>query len=244
MKSIQEFLSYISNLDIRLWLDGDRLRCNAPQEVLTPVLQAQIAERKAEIIQFLKQVNSAASSTVEAIQTVPRDTNLPLSFGQQGLWFIDQLEGGSAAYNQIFAIQIKGLLNVTVLEQALNEIVQRHEILRTRFNSVDGQAFCAIAPQLNLQLSVVDWQHLTKTKQWQEAQELSVAESQQPFNLAQGILLRVTLLKFALEDNLLLFTIHHAIADAWSSAIVMRELAALYEAFCAGRPSPLPELPI
>ncbi|RCJ42320.1 non-ribosomal peptide synthetase [Nostoc minutum NIES-26] len=244
MKSIQEFLSYLSNLDIRLWLDGDRLRCNAPQEVLTPVLQAQIAERKAEIIQFLKQVNSAASSTIEAIQPVPRDTNLPLSFGQQGLWFIDQLEGGSAAYNQIFAIQIKGLLNVTVLQQALDEVVQRHEILRTTFKNIDGQAFCAIAPQLNLQLSVIDWQHLPKTEQWREVQQLSVAESQQPFNLAQGILLRTTLLKFALEDYLLLFTIHHAIADAWSSAIVMQELAALYEAFSTGKPSPLPELPI
>ncbi|MDZ8227269.1 condensation domain-containing protein, partial [Nostoc sp. ChiVER01] len=252
MKSIQEFLSYISNLDIRLWLDGVsgapleevRLRCNAPQEVLTPILQAQIAERKAEIIQFLKQVNSAASSTVEAIQPVPRDANLPLSFGQQGLWFIDQLEGGSAAYNQIFAIQITGLLNVTVLEQALNEIVQRHEILRTTFKSVDGQAFCAVAPQLNLQLSIVDWQHLSKTEQWQEARQLSVAESQQSFNLAQGILLRTTLLKFALEDYLLIFTIHHAIADAWSSAIIMRELSALYEAFSQGKPSPLPELPI
>ncbi|HEY9652928.1 MAG TPA: condensation domain-containing protein, partial [Coleofasciculaceae cyanobacterium] len=134
MKSIQEFLSYLSELDVRLWLDGNRLRCNAPQDVLTAALQSELAERKSEIIQFLNQANLTASSTIESIQPIPQGEKPPLSFAQQGLWFIDQLEGGgSATYNQLLAISLKGSLNVAVLEQALAEIVRRHDILRTSF---------------------------------------------------------------------------------------------------------------
>jgi amino acid adenylation domain-containing protein/non-ribosomal peptide synthase protein (TIGR01720 family) len=237
MKLIQEFLSELSNLDIRLWLDGERLRCNAPKAALTADLQTEIAARKAEIIQFLKQVNSATSSTVETIKPVPRDQNLPLSFGQQGLWFIDELEGGSTAYNQLFAIKLQGVVQVAIIEQALTEIVRRHEILRTTFKTINGQAFQAIAPEANFTLAV-------ETLQWQELQSFAVAQSQHSFNLAEGPLLRVTLVKLAPEEYVLLFVIHHAIADAWSSTIIIQELAAIYEAFSLGKPSPLPELPI
>jgi amino acid adenylation domain-containing protein/non-ribosomal peptide synthase protein (TIGR01720 family) len=236
MKPIQEFLSELSNLDIRLWLDEQRLRCNAPKEALTSDLQTEIAARKAEIIQFLKQVNSATSSSLE-IKPVSRDQNLPLSFGQQGLWFIDELEGGSTAYNQLFAIKLQGVLQVAILEQALTEIIRRHEILRTTFKAIDGQAFQAIAPESNFTLTI-------ETLQWPELQQFAEAQSQYPFNLAEGPLLRVTLVKLALNEYVLLFVIHHAIADAWSSTIIIQELAAIYEAFSLGKPSPLPELPI
>ncbi|MCV3216659.1 amino acid adenylation domain-containing protein [Plectonema radiosum NIES-515] len=240
MKLISEFLSELSNLDIRLWLDGvngvppqeARLRCNAPKEILTAELQAEIAVRKAEIIQFLN-----TSSTQETIKAVPRNQHLPLSFGQQGLWFIDQLAGGSTAYNQLFAIKLQGVVEVPILEQALTEIIRRHEILRTTFKTSNGQAFQAIAPKPNFTLAV-------ETLQWQELQPFGVAQSQRPFNLAEGSLLRVTLAKLAPEEYVLLFVIHHAIADAWSSKIFIQELAAIYEAFAFGKPSPLPELPI
>ncbi|WP_373526929.1 amino acid adenylation domain-containing protein [Nostoc sp.] len=240
MKPIQEFLSELSKLDIRLWLDGvngvppqeARLRCNAPKETLTPDLQTEIIARKAEILQFFN-----ASSTQEIIKPVPRNQNLPLSFGQQGLWFIDQLEGGSTAYNQLFAIKLQGVLQVAILEQALREIVRRHEILRTTFRTINGQAFQAIAPESNFTLAV-------ETLQLKELQQFAVAQSQHPFDLAEGPLLRVTLVKLAPEEYVLLFVIHHAIADAWSSTIIIRELATIYEAFSLGKPSPLPELPI
>ncbi|MCF4968120.1 non-ribosomal peptide synthetase [Nostoc sp. CMAA1605] len=232
MKLIAEFLSELSNLDIRLWLDGERLRCNAPKDVLTAELQAEITARKAEIIQFLH-----TSSTQETIKPVPRNQHLPLSFGQQGLWFIDELEGGSTAYNQLFAIKLQGVLQVTILEQALTEIIRRHEILRTTFKTINGQAFQAIAPEPNFTLAV-------ETLQWQELQQFAMAQSQRPFNLAEGPLLRVTLVKLAPTEYVLLFVIHHAIADAWSSTIFIQELAAIYEAFSLGKPSPLPELPI
>ncbi|WP_427156899.1 amino acid adenylation domain-containing protein [Aliinostoc sp. HNIBRCY26] len=232
MKLIAEFLSELSNLDIRLWLDGERLRCNAPKDVLTAELQAEIAARKAEIIQFLN-----TSSTQETIKPVPRNQHLPLSFGQQGLWFIDELEGGSTAYNQLFAIKLEGVLQVAILEQALTEIIRRHEILRTTFRTINGQAFQAIATEATFTLAV-------ETLEWQELQQFAVAQSQRNFNLAEGPLLRVTLVKLAPTEYVLLFVIHHAIADAWSSTIFIQELAAIYEAFSLGKPSPLPELPI
>ncbi|MCC5635071.1 amino acid adenylation domain-containing protein [Nostoc sp. CHAB 5844] len=232
MKPIQEFLSELSNLDIRLWLDGERLRCNAPKEVLTPDLQTKITTRKAEIIQFFN-----TSSTQETIKPVPRNQNLPLSFAQQGLWFLDELEGGSSAYNQLFAIKLQDVVQVAILEQALTEIVRRHEILRTTFKTINGQAFQAIAPEANFTLAV-------ETLQWQDLQPFAVTQSLRPFNLAEGPLLRVTLVKLAPKEHVLLFVIHHAIADAWSSTIIIQELAAIYEAFSLGKPSPLLELTI
>src|SRR4028119_1730367 len=163
-KSIQEFLSYLNELDVRLWSDEGRLRCNAPQEVLTPTLRAELAERKAEILAFLKQANLGTSSTHQPIRSVPRNGNLPLSFAQQGLWFIDQLEKESTAYNQLFAVHLCGSLNVAVLEQALTEIVRRHEVLRTTFKNVDGQPVQVIAPNLDLNLSVVDLSDLPEDR--------------------------------------------------------------------------------
>jgi len=244
MKSIQEFLSYLSDLDIRLWLDGNRLRCNAPKEALTPALQAQLVERKAEILQFLNKANLAATSTLEPIRPVPRDGNVPLSFGQQGLWFIDQLEDESTAYNQLFAVRLSGSLNVAVLEQALTEIVRRHEILRTCFKSVDGQPVQVIAPHPDFSLSVVDLSDLREAEQLAEIQQLAISEIEHPFNLAELPLLRVTLLQLKEAEHVLLFAIHHILADGWSGGIIIRELGALYEAFSRGKPSPLPELSI
>jgi amino acid adenylation domain-containing protein len=244
MKSLQNFLFELSELDVRLWVDGDRLRCNAPQAALTPAVCAELAERKAEILKFLNQANLAACSTLELIQPVPRDGNIPLSFGQQGLWFLDQLERESIAYNQLFAIHLNGSLNVTVLEQALTEIVRRHEVLRTTFPNVDGQPVQVIAPNPDLSLSVVDLSDLPEAKQSAEVQQLAISELDRPFNLSQLPLLRVTLLQLKEAEHVLLFTIHHIIGDGWSGGIIIRELGALYKALLTGEPCPLPELSI
>jgi len=243
-KSIQEFLSYLNELDVRLWSDDGRLRCNAPQDALTPTLRAELAERKAEILDFLKQANFATSSTDQLIRAVPRNGNLPLSFAQQGLWFIDQLERESTAYNQLFAVHLCGSLNVAVLEQALTEIVRRHEVLRTTFPNVDGQPVQVIAPNPDFSLSVVDLSDLPEAKQSAEIQQLAISELDRPFNLSQLPLLRVTLVQLKEAEYVLLFAMHHIVADGWSGGIIIRELAALYEASSTGKLSPLPALPI
>jgi amino acid adenylation domain-containing protein len=189
-------------------------------------------------------MGTQSESNTPPIQPVPREEHLPLSFAQQRLWFLDRLETGTLAYNGSTVVHLQGILNVAVLEQCINEIVRRHEVLRTSFPVADGQPIQAIAPTLTLSLPVVDLRGLQCDQQAEKVQQLVTQEAQHPFNLAHGPLLRVTLLQLGDEEHLFILTIHHIISDAWSAGVFIREVAALYEAFSQGRPSPLPELPI
>lgn len=252
MKTIEQFLSYLYRLDVKLWVECDRttpleevrLRCNAPDEVLTPDLSAQISERKAEIIAFLEVANLASTLSSQAITPVSREGNLPLSFAQQRLWFLDQMEPGNPLYNIPGAVRLKGSLNVAALEQSFNEIARRHEVLRTNFKTVDGQPVQVIASTLTLTLPMLDWQHLSNNEREAEVLRLADQEAQQPFDLASSPLLRITLVRLDEAEYVALLTMHHIVFDAWSTSVLVQELTALYEAFSTGQPSPLPELPI
>ncbi|MDF5727929.1 MAG: amino acid adenylation domain-containing protein [Rhizonema sp. PD38] len=180
-------------------------------------------------------------------QTIPRrqeNNFVPLSFAQRRLWFLDQLQPNSFVYNLPSAVHLKGWLNVSVFSQSLNEIVQRHEMLRTTFTTVVGQLVQAIAPTLTFTFPVVNLQELSELERETEVQRLTVAEAQRPFNLTQGPLLRATLLQLDEAEYIVLLTIHHIVSDGWSIGLFIQELAAVYEAFFAGKPSPLPELSI
>ena len=179
-----------------------------------------------------------------AIVPVPRDRELPLSFGQQRLWFIDQLEPGSSVYNFPAAVRLKGPLNLVALEQSLNEIVKRHEALRTTFGVVDGRPVQVIAPLVTLTLPLVDLRELTESGRETELQRLVTNEARRPFDLAEGPLVRAMVLRLDENEHVGVLTTHHIVSDGWSGGILIREMAALYEGFCSGRPTPLPELPI
>jgi Condensation domain len=168
----------------------------------------------------------------------------PLSFAQQRLWFLDQLEPNTAIYNIPTAVNLKGLLNVTALEKSLNEIVRRHEALRTRFADVEGKSLQIIVPTLTLRLQIINLQYFPENQQQTEVIKLSNIEAQQPFDLTQCPLLRTTLLKVGEEEHVLLLTIHHIVADRWSIGVFVSELVALYEAFSTEKTSRLSELPI
>ena len=178
------------------------------------------------------------------IRPVPRQGDLPLSFSQQRLWFLDQLEPGNPSYNMTDAVRLQGPLDSTALEHSLNEIIRRHEILRTTFVSVNGRPTQIIAPELELSLPVSDLANLPGDEQQAEIARLIGAEAQQPFDLARGPLLRARLLRLGKEDHIALLTVHHIIGDDWSSNVLTQEMAILYDAFSHGRPSPLPELPL
>ncbi len=141
-----------------------------------------------------------------------------------------------------FFWQISGLLNITALEKAIAEIVQRHEVLRTSFSVVDESPIQVIHPHLQLKMQVLDWRKLTEADQLSKAQQLAAEELQQSFDLSNPPLLRVKLLQLADQSHLLLLVIHHIVCDGWSMDIFCRELFTLYTAFCAGESSPLPEL--
>ncbi|MCC5615049.1 amino acid adenylation domain-containing protein [Nostoc sp. CHAB 5836] len=170
--------------------------------------------------------------------------NIPLSFSQQRLWFIDQLYHGSSFYNIPIAFHIKGQLNITALQQSLNEILKRHEIWRTNFTLVNGEPVQEISPNLTWDLPIINIEHLSG-KNWEgEVQQLVAESATKPFNLAKGLLVRATLLRLSEEEHVLLVTMHHIITDGWSCSVFLRELSTLYAAFSTNQPSSLPELPI
>ena len=244
MKSVKEFLSDLRGVKVRVWADGDRLRLSAPTGALTPELRAELAARKAEVLQFLHAAGAALSSAEPRIQPVPRDEDLPLSFAQERLWFLDQLEGKSPAYNIPAVLRLDGPLEVVALGDSLKEILRRHEVLRTTFPLVDGHAAQAIASTPALPLPVVDLRNLSEPEQATEVRRLADEEAQRPFDLAADPLLRTTLLQLDAEAHVLLLTMHHIVSDGWSLGVFLRELGVIYGAFSRGEPSPLPDLPV
>jgi amino acid adenylation domain-containing protein len=178
------------------------------------------------------------------IERASRDGSLPLSFAQNRLWFIDQFESGSYAYNMPGALKLSGRLNVTALEQSLNEIIRRHEALRTTFGVTDGLPNQIIAEDLTLELPLVDISPLSEADRDFYILETGNREAKTPFDLASGPLVRARLMRLDEETHVLFVTMHHIISDGWSLNIFLKELLALYEAYSDGRGSPLPELPI
>jgi amino acid adenylation domain-containing protein len=239
-----EFLSYLNSLGIQVFANGERLRINAPKGVLTPELRTELAERKGELLAFLHQVNLANEATSPRILPVARDQNLPLSFAQLRLWFLDQLEPGNATYNMASAYRLSGPLDLTALEQSFNEIVRRHDSFRTTFSVVDGQPRQVIRPALTLPVPVIDLSDLSETEREGQVQQLVLEERKWVFKLDQGPLLRTTLLQLGVQQHVLLLTMHHIISDGWSFGVLFRELAILYEAYASGKLPVLPELAI
>ena len=178
------------------------------------------------------------------IDRISREGDLPLSFAQQRLWFLAQLEPDNPLYNSPAAIRLKGQLNITALEQSLNEILRRHEVLRICFKTVEGRPVQVISPVTPLSLPVIDLNELPPAQQETKVRQLAIAHAQQPFALDTAPMLRVKLLRLSQQEHVALFVMHHIVCDGWSTDVLVRELSTLYKAFSSGQPSPLPELPI
>ncbi|HEY2737049.1 MAG TPA: condensation domain-containing protein, partial [Thermoanaerobaculia bacterium] len=179
--------------------------------------------------------------STEPVPRVDRTEDLPLSFAQQRLWFIDRLEGGSL-YNVPVALRMRGDLSVPVLSRVLAEVVRRHEVLRTVFPDQNGRARQVILPPGDFALPVVDLTGLPVPRA--VAERSMTEEARRPFDLATGPLLRVGLWRLGAAEHLMLLALHHIVSDGWSLGVLVREVTALYAAFAARKPSPLPELPV
>ncbi|HXB53930.1 MAG TPA: amino acid adenylation domain-containing protein [Vicinamibacteria bacterium] len=177
------------------------------------------------------------------MRPVGRNRDLPLSFAQQRLWFLDQM-GAGAAYNIPLSLRLQGRLNLGALEGSLNSIISRHEALRTTFPAVEGRPAQVIAPELELRMATADFGGHPESEREREARRFAVLEAERPFDLATGPLVRATLLRLAEEDHALLLTIHHIVADGWSMGVLTRELAAQYAAHLTGGQATLPELSV
>jgi amino acid adenylation domain-containing protein len=168
----------------------------------------------------------------------------PLSFAQQRLWFIEQLEPGNPRFNILTAVRLRGRMQRSIIERVLNEIVRRHESLRTRFISLDGEPAQVVSPWLRVEIPGIDLSGLAAGRQEALLHRLVREEAAEPFDFARGPLLRARLLRLAPDHHVLFLTIHQIVIDRWSRGILVREVVTLYGAFVAGGPSPLPELPV
>jgi amino acid adenylation domain-containing protein len=185
------------------------------------------------------------------IERIERSPHLPLSFAQQRFWFLAQLETHSSSYNMPGAVRLQGQLNLEALQQSFNEILRRHEALRTNFHTIEGQPVAVILPPAAVQLPILDISNLPANQQELQVQQEAKEEARKLFDLNDGFLLRVKLLRLSEQEHVLLLTMHHIASDAWSTDILVREFATLYQAFCEEQPSlrdatrtPLAELPI
>ncbi|TML83112.1 MAG: amino acid adenylation domain-containing protein [Actinobacteria bacterium] len=206
--------------------------------------RARLSPEKQAMLEKRLRGEAAAILRQDAIPRRIAGRPVPLSFAQQRLWFLDQLAPGNPFYNVPAANRFHFGLNVAVLERALSEIVRRHESLRTRFAVADGHPVQLVEEAAQVELPVLDLSRLPVAEREQEAVRLATEEAREPFDLERGPLLRARLVRLGPADWVFLLTIHHIACDGWSLGILFQELAALYEAFALGRPSPLPELPV
>ncbi|MBC6431621.1 amino acid adenylation domain-containing protein [Nostoc sp. HG1] len=195
--------------------------------------------------QILEQVKSNLPSIYLPISKVETASNQhPLNFTQQQLWFINQLQPGIATYNIPIAIHLTKKLNVPALVRSLNEIIQRHEILRTSFEVFDGEPIQKVADTVTFTVPEVDLCHLVDEQQQLEVQNLSLQEAQSSFDVGQAPLLRAKLLHLQEEKSILILTLHHLVGDGWSIKVLVQELSTIYPALSADRPLTFPELPV
>ena len=242
MIDIGERIREFSELGIRLSVDGDQLRVRAARELMTDDIVAELKLQKPHFVDYLRR---SASAVTTSIPVVNRAQPLPLSYAQQRLWFLDQFGGASSLYNITLAAKFKGQLNKAALERALREIVQRHEVLRTRVVAdVEGQPIQCIGDD---ELSIAT--HIVESTEQDSKRLLRVLLDQEfgtAFDLAESLKIRAKLIDFTSlgEGHVLLVTMHHIATDGWSVDVFVRELQEFYSAFVELRAARLPELTV
>src|SRR6185369_11941392 len=189
-------------------------------------------------------MSSQTTEDLALINSEPSTFIFPCSFGQRRLWLIDQIEPGSGAYNIPCAVKLKGRLDVDALRRSLNEIVRRHEVLRTSFTTVDGEPCQQVHETTDLQITSIDLMQAGEYQRQMRVHEIVEEETRRGFDLSTGPLIRVKLIKLDDYEHVLTLVMHHIISDGWSIEIIVKEITQLYFAFAAGEQSPLPELPI
>ncbi|HEX4912515.1 MAG TPA: condensation domain-containing protein, partial [Vicinamibacterales bacterium] len=237
--STAAFLNDLRRQGIKLIAEGDRLRCVAAKGVLTPVIQREIGARKSELLAYL-----AARPVAPPLKALPRTGPLPMSFGQERLWFLAQLDADSRAQNIFAAIRFRRALDVAALERSLTEVVRRQEVLRTVFPLIDGEPTARIDPPKPVTLAVVDLRTLTPLERDEEVARRKRERAAVSFDLQRGPLIVFELLCHADADWELLIAQHHIITDRWSLGLLLNEIQQHYEALTSGAQQSRPDLAI
>jgi amino acid adenylation domain-containing protein/non-ribosomal peptide synthase protein (TIGR01720 family) len=243
--SCADLMLELRELGIRLWLENGQVRIDAPEGVLTTRLRGQLKAHNLELRELLEEISVWKRRIQPPLVAQERPENLGLSYAQQRLWFIDQLEGGaSTEYNIPVALRLRGELDLGALERVINTIVTRHESLRTHFTVVDGEPLQVIEQELRIVIPIEDLSGLKDQAQEEQVMDALRREWERSFDLARGPVLRVRLLKLKEQEHVLIRTMHHIVSDGWSEGIFNRELEALYEAYQEGRENPLKPLEV
>ncbi|MBO1053246.1 MAG: amino acid adenylation domain-containing protein [Dolichospermum sp. DET73] len=214
--------------------------------IVLPLRSLFTAPTIAELSQVIiaHQLDAITVDTLPPLVPQARDTSIPLSFAQESIWYLQQLAPESCAYNSFFILRFTGSLSAIALESSFNEIIRRHEILRTAFTIVEGQPVQVITPFLTIPLEIIDLQNLPLIERKYEAERLAALQYNHHFDLALVPLIKTSLLRLTPEEHWLTINMHHIITDGWSFGLLLEELGILYAAFVNGLPSPLPELPV
>ncbi|WP_265445529.1 non-ribosomal peptide synthetase [Acetivibrio straminisolvens] len=245
--SIVEFLLKLRNCGVKLKVDGDSLRIQAPKGAVTEELKGEILKRKAEIIEFLKKAEIEARANKDPILPFPRKEGdeIPLTYSQKSMWFYHQLTGESPVFNIANAVRIKGYIDKDSIIKSLSTLVERHEALRTVFKNVNGTPVQIVQKPETVQLFEMDLSNLSDEKQLEdELKKLLKEEARYVFDLEKGPLFRFCLIRLKENEHALSMVIHHIISDAWSNAIFVGEFFKLYELLTQGKEASLPELDV
>jgi amino acid adenylation domain-containing protein len=242
MQTSEMILDLLLTRGVKLWVQEGRLCYRAPAGALNEDALGNMRRHKAELIGLLERSGSPATNIPQRVARAPGYA-APLSHAQVRLWFLEQLGLVGTAYNVPVVFALNGLLDVGALRGALLELIGRHESLRTRFESIDGEVRQTVASAADFVLGVLNLSELPPDLRASEAQRLIAEEVRQPFDLVRGgAPFRATLLRLSEREHVLRMGMHHIISDGWSVGILVRDLAALYSARVRGVPASLPEL--
>jgi amino acid adenylation domain-containing protein len=235
MSNAAELLTRLRAIGVQLSLDGETIRLNAPKGALTPALQAELKVCKPELLELLRAARqNGHKGATGLIPRAAREELMPLSFAQQRLWFLQQMDPESTAYNLLSAIRLEGYLDADLLERSLHRIILHHEDLRTSFVQYDGSPYTQIADGTDWKMDTLVLDRNTNESLAQAVSRFAQERTNKPFDLEQGPLLRAYLLRSGARESVLLLSMHHIISDGWSMGVLVRDLAENYRAFRAG----------
>jgi hypothetical protein len=238
MKPLVQFLSDLRSLGVMLSLDGERLICNAPKGAITAQIRQELADRKQEILAFLRE----AAPLQASINGHDALSDLPLSRSQRRLWFLTQMDPGSPVYNVVIALWLTGELHRAALERSLHALIERHEPLRTSFYERNGVPFARVLDGAAWKSAFVDLSQGPQAAAENEARRLAGVKARKPFDLAADSLFEATLFRISEQRHLLLLVVHHIVADGWSLGIISKDLGTFYAALAAGEQPELPAI--
>ncbi|MGD9488077.1 MAG: amino acid adenylation domain-containing protein [Calditrichaceae bacterium] len=203
-----------------------------------------LSPEKRELFELMLIDEGIDLSEIVILPRQSKDKSVPVSFAQQRLWFLDQLEPGNSLYSIPAAVKIRGNFNKEAFKNSINTIIKRHSVLRTVFSQNDGSPSQIIAGKLKIDLPEIDLSGIDKKEIHSRVNEVILSETEKPFDLQTGPLIRALLLKLSVDETIVILTVHHIVSDGWSMGVIISEIKALYPAYCLNKPVSLPELPV